>query len=91
MLLRETTRVLPSLVPLEGAYCIAPEYRDPQAPDTPVVSEAWVRTALRRQAGSEGLRLLLEVTEVVIVSDFRNLPGFACLINLDTQLLDLLT
>jgi hypothetical protein len=49
-----------------------------------------VRTALRRQAGAEGLRLLLEVTEVFIVSDFRDLPGFACLIDLDAQFLDLL-
>jgi hypothetical protein len=49
-----------------------------------------MRMALRRQAGAEGLGLLLEVTEVFIVSNFRNLPGFAYLIDLDAKFLDLL-
>jgi hypothetical protein len=49
-----------------------------------------MRMALRRQAGAEGLGLLLEVTEVFIVGNFRNLPGFAHLIDLDAEFLDLL-
>jgi hypothetical protein len=49
-----------------------------------------MRMALRRQAGAEGLGLLLQVTEVFIVGHFRNLPGFTHLIDLDAEFLNLL-